>query len=109
MNAPVASANINEADKIDLAPWGYAPGTGFYYCTDCQDGPDQGHRHNTRCAKHALEARLNDIRALDGDGEFTPVHSPSCQTNTLLRIMVFSAIGWAVFLAWLIAMHWPQK
>lgn len=57
--------------KIDLAPWGYAPGDYFFTCFDCTkahplDDLHIGHKHSTRCAKHALEARQSDIRAAEG-------------------------------------------
>lgn len=59
-------ASLN--DKIDLAPWGYAPGDQLVTCTDCAkseplDSLHFLHRHAFRCAKHALEARRSDIQA----------------------------------------------
>lgn len=62
-------ASLN--DKIDLAPWGNAPGNYFFTCLDCEkieplDSLHFGHRHSTRCTRHALEARLRDIRAHEG-------------------------------------------
>jgi len=63
-------ASLNE--KIDLAPWGYAPGDQLVACTDCQriDSHDCMHflhRHATRCATHALNARQREIHALEGE------------------------------------------
>lgn len=53
--------------KIDLAPWGFAPGDTFVFCVDCPDGVAfQAHRHSIRCTGHALNARLADIRAAEG-------------------------------------------
>jgi hypothetical protein len=62
-------ASLN--DKIDLAPWGYAPGDQLVTCSDCHkidplDSLHFLHRHATRCASHALEARHRDIRASEG-------------------------------------------
>lgn len=61
-------ASLN--DKIDLAPWGYAPGNHPVSCNDCikhgSDGLHFLHRHATRCVEHALEARHRDIRASEG-------------------------------------------
>jgi hypothetical protein len=63
---------INDANKIDLAPWGYAPGSSIITCTDCQrTGAEDramfiGHKHGYRCAQHALEARQSVIRAQEG-------------------------------------------
>jgi hypothetical protein len=53
--------------KIDLAPWGFAPGDTYIFCVDCPDGaPTLGHRFSIRCVEHALKARLDDIRASEG-------------------------------------------
>lgn len=65
-----AAATV-EASKIDLAPWGFAPGDYIFTCRDCTqeyplDDLHFGHRHATRCAKHALGARLSYIRTLEG-------------------------------------------
>lgn len=61
---------MTAALAIDLAPWGYAPGNTFIYCTDCTNQfgqhPVLAHRHSTRCTEHALKARLDDIRAAEG-------------------------------------------
>jgi hypothetical protein len=64
--------------KIDLAPWGFAPGDTFVFCVDCPDGiAFQAHRHSIRCVGHALNARLADIRAAEGQGKETPFgHNP---------------------------------
>lgn len=64
----VADANI------DLAPYGYKPGTNFFYCSECsrspnyQDGnwPHMGAAGSTRCIHHALEHRTAELRALEG-------------------------------------------
>jgi hypothetical protein len=96
---------IKEADKIDLAPWGYAPGMTLFYCSDCRgDDPSQGHRYATRCVTHALEARMKDIRALEPaealqEDDYIP---PPCYASKLLRIMFFGAVISAGF--FLIAM-----
>ena len=65
-------ASLN--DKIDLAPWGYAPGSHPVSCSDCikecSDPADSLHflhRHATRCVHHALAARQTDIRIYEMD------------------------------------------
>jgi hypothetical protein len=62
-------ASLN--DKIDLAPWGYAPGDTMITCSDCTkecslDDLHFLHRHATKCARHALEARQKAIRMHEG-------------------------------------------
>lgn len=67
-----AGVTIDVATKVDLAPWGYAPGSSIVTCTDCARIHDQehamyvGHKHGYRCAQHALEARQSAIRAQEG-------------------------------------------
>lgn len=62
-------ASLN--DKIDLAPWGHAPGNYHYHCGDCstagRDPLHFGHKHANRCAEHALAARQNAIRLHEGN------------------------------------------
>lgn len=63
-------ASLN--DKIDLTPWGNAPGAYFFHCGDCtkidpRDDLHFGDQHNTRCIRHALEARQNEIRIFEGN------------------------------------------
>jgi hypothetical protein len=63
-------ASLN--DKIDLAPWGYAPGDHPISCNDCikecsDDSLHFLHRHATRCAKHALATRQQEIRVYEGE------------------------------------------
>jgi hypothetical protein len=62
-----------ETNKIDLAPWGYAPGDNLFNCMDCirrcyaaAETIHGGHRHSTRCVRHAMEAREHDIRINEG-------------------------------------------
>lgn len=89
--------SVVDTQKIDLAPWGYAPGRTLYYCCDCNnEGPEQGHRHATRCATHALEARMRDIRMLEASPQDFDIFPPEpCHSSLLLRAMVIgaSAIG----------------
>jgi hypothetical protein len=61
-------------DKIDLAPWGYAPGISIATCADCsrvkpdpEDAVFIGHKYAHRCAEHALIARQSVIRAYEGE------------------------------------------
>lgn len=55
---------------IDLAPWGYAMGDTIVFCVDCPTGRGfRAHRHSIRCREHALGARLDDIRAAEGQGK----------------------------------------
>ena len=67
-----AGATNNAVNKIDLAPWGYAPGSSIITCADCQrtksadDCLHIGHKHGYRCATHALEARQSAIRVAEG-------------------------------------------
>ena len=68
-------ASLN--DKIDLAPWGYAPGDHPISCNDCVkecsgDSLHFLHRHATRCVRHALAARQVEIRTYEVD----PVADP---------------------------------
>lgn len=69
------------SDKIDLAPWGYAPGTSIVSCADCarlKPDPEEavfiGHRYSHRCAEHALTARQSCIRI--HEGELVPESNP---------------------------------
>jgi hypothetical protein len=63
-------ASLN--DKIDLAPWGSAPGHYLFTCIDCsQDDPRDalhvGAKRASRCIRHALEVRQREIRTLQDD------------------------------------------
>jgi hypothetical protein len=45
-------------EPIDLAPFGYAPGSSHFYCIDCNTmSLKAGHRYSIRCQTHALEER----------------------------------------------------
>jgi hypothetical protein len=51
--------------QIDLAPYGFATGNGFFYCQDCKKIElHSGHRHSFRCSDHALKARQNELAML---------------------------------------------
>jgi hypothetical protein len=84
-------------EQIDLAPWGYAPGMTLFYCCDCHsDGPEQGHRHSTRCSTHALEARMRDIRMyeaspIDHDTVDVQLLKP-CRSNFWIRLMFIGGV-----------------
>lgn len=59
---------------IDLVVWGYIPGSALFYCSDCVkrghiDGnwPHRGDSQSTRCIQHAMDARINDLRIMEGD------------------------------------------
>lgn len=62
--ASVASAAVtvpvSESEPVteDLAPWGYAPGSGLFRCRDCFGQAYKiGHRFSTRCPDHARALR----------------------------------------------------
>jgi hypothetical protein len=80
-----------EANKLDLAPWGYAPGDRLVTCSDCTrrnplDDLHFLHAHATRCVTHALEARQRDIRAQEGILVVDPDQEPQNASYTLLRV-----------------------
>jgi hypothetical protein len=73
-------------DQEDLAPWGYAPGSSFFHCIDCMnerscidDALHKGHKHSNRCIPHALVARLQELRTLEGTVELAAfaIHPPA--------------------------------
>jgi hypothetical protein len=86
--------------KEDLAPFGYAPGSSLFYCTDCnRDDPEVGHKHATRCVQHALEFKLAQVRS--GEAFQLPV---DVQVAVLsLRTKVLTVVGLCAFLWLLIA------
>ena len=62
---------MGDNPKIDLAPWGYAPGNRLITCTDCEredplDSLHFLHTHATRCARHALKAQQQEYLARHG-------------------------------------------
>jgi hypothetical protein len=78
-------------NKLDLAPWGYAPGMSLFYCTDCgSPDPEQGHAHSTRCIRHALAQRALII-PVDVVLIIPPV-APECKSNRKLKLTIFASM-----------------
>lgn len=81
-------ASLN--DKIDLAPWGYAPGDHLVTCIDCNevdplDALHVMHRHSTRCATHALKGRQASLRLADAHYQPDPDQSLADEVYGLIR------------------------
>ncbi len=110
---------VMESPEIDLTIWGYIPGSHLFYCGDCCRSPhyDQGNwphkgdSRSTRCITHALDARLKDLRELEGElivelGRNpieAAIHAHETYMGGMLRAVVLSAIASLVFICLLVA------
>lgn len=84
--------------KEDLAPFGYAPGSSLFYCTDCnRDDPEVGHKHATRCVQHALQFKLAQVRS----GEAFEIPTDVAVAVLSMRTRVLTIVGLSTIL-WLI-------
>lgn len=80
-----------EPSKIDLAPWGYAPGWSLFYCEDCCSAhPEQGHKDSTKCIRHALAARAMVIPV-----DVIPIipELQECKSQLKLKIMILGSVA----------------
>lgn len=89
--------HTNVASKIDLAPHGYAPGSGLFYCIDCNaDSPEVGHKHSSRCATHALRAkRVTELMGINDDLEDAiPAPSVMPMPGRAWTVLALAALCW---------------